>query len=130
MIKFLKKTTNLTFHQDQLERYGGKAGIRAEKLLESALAQPEASFEGEYVHKDLFHMAAAYGFHLCQNHPFYDGNKRTALIAMYTFLYVNGYQIVADKKSLFAIMMDLAQGKVSKDELRDYLKKNSKKREK
>jgi death on curing protein len=130
MIKFLKKITILTFHQDQLERYGGKAGIRDEKLLESALAQPEASFEGEYVHKDLFHMAAAYGFHLCQNHPFYDGNKRTALIAMYTFLYVNGYQIVADKKSLFAIMMDLAQGKVSKDELRDYLKKNSKKREK
>jgi len=49
---------------------------------------------------------------------------------MYTFLYLNRYQIVADKKSLFAIMMDLAQGKVSKDELRDYLKKNSKKREK
>lgn len=129
MIKFLKKDIILTFHQDQLERYGGKAGIRDEELLESALAQPEASFGGEYVHKDLFHMAAAYGFHLCQNHPFYDGNKRTALIAMYTFLYVNGYQIVADKKSLFAIMMDLAQGTVSKDQLRDYLKKNTKSRE-
>ena len=129
MIKFLRKATILTFHQDQLERYGGKEGIRDEKLLESAMAQPEASFEGEYVHQDLFHMAAAYGFHICQNHPFYDGNKRTALIAMYTFLYVNGYQIVADKKSLFAVMMDLANGKVSKDELRDYLNKNSKRRE-
>jgi len=129
MIKFLRKATILTFHQDQLERYGGKEGIRDEKLLESAMAQPEASFEGEYVHQDLFHMAAAYGFHICQNHPFYDGNKRTALIAMYTLLYVNGYQIVADKKSLFAVMMDLANGKVSKDELRDYLKKNSKRRE-
>ena len=53
-------------------------------------------------------MAAAYGFHLCQNHPFYDGNKRTALIAIYTFLYVNGYQIKADKKSLFAIMKVLS----------------------
>jgi death on curing protein len=129
MIKFLRKATILTFHQDQFERYGGKEGIRDEKLLESAMAQPEASLEGEYVHQDLFHMAAAYGFHICQNHPFYDGNKRTALIAMYTFLYVNGYQIVADKKSLFAVMMDLANGKVSKDELRDYLKKNSKRRE-
>jgi death on curing protein len=69
-----------------------------------------------------------YGFHLCQNHPFYDGNKRTALIAMYTFLYVNGYQLIVDNKSLFAIMMDLAQGKVSKDELRDYLKKNPERR--
>jgi death on curing protein len=130
MIKFLRKDTILAFHQDQLGRYGGKAGIRDENLLESSLALPEASFGGEYVHEDLFHMAAAYGYHLCLNHPFYDGNKRTALIAMYIFLYVNGYQLVADKKSLFAIMMDLAQGKVSKDELRDYLQKKSKKREK
>lgn len=128
MIKFLNKEIILTFHQDQLERYKGKSGIRDEKLLESALAQPQASFGGEYVHKNLFHMAAAYGFHLCQNHPFYDGNKRTALIAMYTFLFVNGYQIKADKKSLFAIMMDLARGKVNKDELAEYLKKHSKKR--
>lgn len=60
--------------------------------------------------------------------PFYDGNKRTALIAMYSFLYVNGYQIKADKKSLFAIMMDLASGKVKKDELAEYLKIHSKKR--
>lgn len=130
MIKFLKKEIILVFHQDQLDLYGGKPGIRDEKLLESALAQPQASFEGKYVHKDLFRMAAAYGFHLCQNHPFYDGNKRTALIAMYTFLYVNGYQIKADKKSLFAIMMDLANGKVKKEELAEYLKKHSKKRTK
>ncbi|MCC5914284.1 MAG: type II toxin-antitoxin system death-on-curing family toxin [Balneolaceae bacterium] len=118
----------MKFHQDQLDRYGGKTGVRDEKLLESALAQPQASFEGEYVHNNLFHMASAYGFHLCQNHPFYDGNKRTALIAMYTFLYVNGFQIKADKKSLFAIVMDLASGKVKKDELADYLKNHSKKR--
>ncbi len=128
MIKFLIKEIILNFHQDQLERYGGKSGIRDEKLLESALAQPQASFGGEYVHKNLFQMASAYGFHLCQNHPFYDGNKRTALIAMYAFLYVNGYQIKADKKSLFAIMMDLASGKVKKKELAEYLKKHSKKR--
>lgn len=128
MIKFLSKDITLKFHQDQLERYGGKSGIRDEKLLDSALAQPQASFGGEYVHKDLFHMASAYGFHLCQNHPFYDGNKRTALIAMYTFLYVNGYQIDADKKGLFAVMMDLAQGKVSKEELKEFLKKTSVKR--
>src|SRR6056297_301421 len=128
MIKFLKKEITLAFHQDQLDLYGGKPGVRDEKLLESALAQPQASFEGEYVHEDLYQMAAAYGFHLCQNHPFYDGNKRTALIAMYTFLYVNGYQIKADKKSLFAIIMDLASGKVKKDELAEYLKKHSSKR--
>jgi len=128
MIKFLNKSIVLSFHSDQLKLYGGKEGVRDHQLLESALAQPQASFDGDYVHKDLFHMAAAYGFHLCQNHPFYDGNKRTALIAMYTFLYVNGYQITADKKSLFAIVMDLANGKVSKDELTNYLKEHTSKR--
>jgi death on curing protein len=130
MIKFLNKEIILAFHQDQLDLYGGKSGVRDENLLESALGQPQASFDGDYVHKDLFHMAAAYGFHLCQNHPFYDGNKRTALIAMYTFLYVNGYQIRADKKTLFAFMMDLANGKVKKEELAEFLKKHSKKRTK
>ena len=128
MIRFLDKATLLLFHSDQLERYGGASGIRDEALLESALAQPQASFDGAYVHEGIFPMAAAYGYHLCQNHPFYDGNKRTALIAMYMFLYVNGYQIVSDKKSLYAIMMDLARGKVSKEELREYLIEHSQKR--
>jgi len=128
MIRFLDKATLLLFHYDQMERYGGESGIRDESLLESALAQPQASFDGEYVHEDIFHMAAAYGYHLCRNHPFYDGNKRTALIAMYMFLYVNGYQIVADKKSLYAIILDLARGKVSKEDVRVYLKEHSKKR--
>lgn len=128
MIRFLTKEIVLAFHEDQLKQYGGKEGLRDESLLESALAQPEASFGGDYVHTDIFHMAAAYGFHICQNHPFFDGNKRTALIAMYTFLFVNGYRIVADKKSLFAIVMDLANGKVSKDELSEFLKTHSEKR--
>ncbi len=130
MIRFLDKTTILSFHNDQIQRYGGEQGIRDENLLESALAQPQASFNGEYVHKDIFEMAAAYGFHLCQNHPYFDGNKRIALIAMYTFLYVNGHQLIPEKKSLFAIMMDLANGKVKKDELANYLKTNSKERTK
>jgi len=129
MIRFLNREIVIAFHKDQIAQFGGKTGIRDETLLESALAQPEASFGGEYVHTDIFQMAAAYGYHICQNHPFFDGNKRTALIAMYTFLFVNGYRIVADKKSLFAIVMGLASGQVSKDELSEYLKNHSKKRE-
>lgn len=125
MIKFLGKKTILVFHQDQIETYGGSPGIRDEGLLDSALAQPQASFDGEYVHENIFEMAAAYGFHICKNHPFYDGNKRTALIAMYTFLYVNGYQLKADKKSLYAVVMDLANGKVEKKELAAYLTKHT-----
>lgn len=128
MIKFLDKQTIVAFHQDQIETYGGSSGIRDEGLLDSAIAQPHASFDGEYIHENIFEMAAAYGFHICQNHPFYDGNKRTALIAMYTFLFVNGYRLEADKKSLFAIVVDLASGKVEKKELATYLKKHSTKR--
>lgn len=124
MIKFLNKETLLAFHEDQVRMYGGKQGIRDEGLLESALAQPEASFGGEYVHKTIYGMAAAYGFHICQNHPFYDGNKRTALIAMYTFLFVNGYRLQADKKSLYAIVIDLASGNVEKKELAAYLEEH------
>lgn len=123
-VKFLDKKTLLAFHDDQVKTYGGKQGIRDVGLLESALAQPEASFGGEYVHQTIYEMAAAYGFHICQNHPFYDGNKRTALIAMYTFLYVNGYRLQADKKSLFAVVIDLASGNVEKKELAAYLEEH------
>lgn len=128
MIKFLNKKTILAFHQDQVKLYGGKDGVRDEGLLESALAQPQASFGGEYVHSTVFEMAAAYGFHICKNHPFFDGNKRTALVAIYTFLYVNGYRLKADKKSLYAVMIDLANGELEKEELADFLEENSKTR--
>ena len=128
MIKFINKETVLTFHRDQIKTYGGKQGIRDEELLESVLAQPKATFEGEYVHNTIFHMAEAYGFYLAKNHSFLGGNKRTALVAIYTFLYVNGYRIEADKKSLYAVMIDLANGKVEKEELANFLEENSKKK--
>lgn len=124
MIKFLDKDTIRAFHRDLVNKYDGKQGIRDEGLLESALAQPQASFGGEYVHAGIFEMAAAYGFHICKNHPFYDGNKRTALVAIYTFLYVNGYRLQADKKSLYAVMIDLANGKLEKEELAKFLEEN------
>lgn len=125
MIKFLDEPTVLFFHKDQISRYGGIDGIRDKGLLESALAQPEASFGGEYVHQSIFHMAAAYGFHICKNHPFLDGNKRTALVAMYMFLYANGYKIVASNKLLYATIIELASGNLSKDELTTFLKENT-----
>lgn len=121
MIKFLDKKTILAFHRDQVKIYGGKDGVRDEGLLESALAQPQASFGGEYVHSSVFEMAAAHGFHICKNHPFFDGNRRTALVAIYTFLYVNGYRLQADKKSLYAVMIDLANGNLDKKELDEFL---------
>lgn len=127
MIKFLEKKAILLFHEDQIKNYGGKSGVRDHDLLESALAQPQSSFGGEYVHDTIFKMAAAYGFHICSNHPFFDGNKRTALVAIYTFLYVNGYRLQADKKSLYAVIIDLANGNIDKEELADFLKENTSK---
>jgi death-on-curing protein len=125
MIKFLEKSVLLTFHEDHLRKYDGKSGIRDHGLLDSALAQPIATFDRKYFHKDLFQMAGAYGFHLCQNHPFIDGNKRTALVAMYLFLFVNGFQITADKKSLFAVVMGIADGSVDKHQLAEFLATNT-----
>lgn len=121
MIRFIIKEMLLVFHENQINQYGGLHGIRDERLLESGLAQAEASFLGEFLHENVFEMAAAYGFHLCQNHPFLDGNKRIALIAIYTFLFMNGFQMVSDKKVLYALIMNLAQGKVSKSELQLFL---------
>lgn len=122
MIKYSDKQTIVAFNQDQIETYGGSSGIRDEELLDSAVDQPQTNFDGEYIHEKIFEIAAAYGFHICQDHPFYDGNKRTALIAIYTFLF---YRLVADKKSLSAVVVDLGSGKFEKKELATYLKKPS-----
>ena len=79
--------------QDQIRRYGGAYGVRDNDLLSSALAMPGTTFEGQYLHKDLYDQAAAYAFHLWQNHPFLDGNKRTALASALVFLSLNGMEL-------------------------------------
>ena len=72
---FLTLAEAIELHADQIHRYGGQAGLRDLALIESALAQPEASFAGEWLHGEHYAMAAAYAYHLCQNHPFIGGNK-------------------------------------------------------
>jgi death-on-curing protein len=89
-VEFLTVEVMLALHQRQLERFGGGAGVRDRGLPESAVAQPQASFGGSYVHAGLFDMAAAYLFHIVSNHPFVDGNKRTGLLATQVFLSLNG----------------------------------------
>ena len=100
--------------QDQIRRYRGSYGLRDPALLSSALAMPSSSFERKYLHKDLFEQAAAYAFHICQNHPFIDGNKRTALAAALVFLYLNGIELDDPKEELYEIMMKVAAGKATK----------------
>lgn len=94
---FLRIEDVLALHADQMELYGGEHGVRDMGLLESAVGQAQASFAGQVLHADIFEMAAAYLFHIVQNHPFIDGNKRTGLIAALVFLDLNGIELDAPK---------------------------------
>src|SRR5208283_5716669 len=100
--------------QDQIRRYGGVYGVRDPSLLSSALAMPNSSFEGKYLHKDLFEQASAYAFHICQNHPFIDGNKRTGLAAALVFLSLNGIELDDPDEALYELMMNVSSKRTGK----------------
>jgi death-on-curing protein len=111
---FLDVGRVLELHSVQLQRYGGQAGVRDPGLLESAVAMPAAAFGGQFVHADLAEMAAAYLFHVNKNHPFLDGNKRTAAAAALVFLVVNGIRISASEAEMTAITLAVAAGTADK----------------
>jgi len=108
--------------KELIERYGGIHGLRDEGLLLSALAMPQASFGGEYLHSDLFQMAAAYLFHLVQNHPFVDGNKRIGLYAALVFLELNEIEVIADPDELADFVLSVARSEKDKDEISKYFR--------
>ncbi len=120
--RFLTLAEALLIHQDQIRRYGGKYGLLDLSLLSSALAQPEAGYDGRYLHRDLFAMAAAYAYHICQNHPFADGNKRAALATALVFLDLNGIVPRSEEEELFRLMMGVAEGKKGKDEIAEVMR--------
>jgi death on curing protein len=122
---FLGVDDVLTLHANQVNLYGGQQGVRDLGLLESALAQPQATFGGQLLHKDVFEMAAAYLFHVVQNHPFLDGNKRTGAVAALVFLDLNGVEIDAPKGSLYELTMRVATGQASKDHIADYFRSHT-----
>ena len=118
----------LALHDHQIRRYGGHFGLRDGHLLESAIAMPKATFGGEYLHTDLYEMAAAYLFHLTQNHAFVDGNKRVGLAAALTFLGMNGKRIVVGEDELVDLVLGVAAGKGSKSEVAVFLKQHARSR--
>ena len=120
---FLTLAEVIEIQTDQIGRYGGQAGLRDLGLLESALSQPEATFAGAWLHQDLYSMAAAYAYHLCQNHPFIDGNKRTALASALVFLELNGVSILDPRGRLKTAMIRVASSKLSKDDVAQLLRK-------
>jgi death-on-curing protein len=122
MPHFLAWDEVIAIHTDQLQRYGGTPGLRDEGLLRSALSQPEASFGGVWLHPELPDMAAAYMFHLAQNHPFVDGNKRVAAVCGLHFLHLNRQTIEADPDAFADIVLAVASGKAGKDDLASWLR--------
>jgi death-on-curing protein len=125
MPDFLTLQDILFLHSDQIDRYGGEHGVRDLGLLESARAQPQATFGGELLHKDLFEMAAAYLYHIVQNHPFVDGNKRTGAVAALVFLDLNGIAIDAPRGTIYELTMSVAKGHAGKREVAEFLRQRA-----
>jgi death-on-curing protein len=119
---FLTLDEVLGIHADQLRRYGGRPGLRDLGLLQSALAMPETTFQEEFLHPTLFEMAAAYLFHVARNHPFVDGNKRTALMCALVFLGLNGQRLETDPDPLYRIVDGVAAGSIDKAEVSVFLR--------
>lgn len=123
---FLSTEDALQVHAQQLSRFGGAEGLRDKSLLESALAQPQASFGGKYLYGTVYEMAAAYLFHIVSNHPFIDGNKRGGLLCAIIFLEINGIEVDDPNGSLYDLTYGVAEGKIEKAEIAKHLEALSK----
>jgi death-on-curing protein len=110
-------------HDDQIATHGGAYGLRDEGLLMSALARAQHRYE--YEAADLYRLAADYGYGIARNHPFIDGNKRTAFLVMYVFLRVNGCELDAPEPEVVLVMQALAAGDLSAEQLAQWLQRYS-----
>lgn len=111
---FLDVEDVIELHATQLAVYGGSAGLRDRGLLESAMAQPQSSFGGEFTHEGLFAIAAAYLFHIVSNPPFVDGNKRAGMLSALVFLDLNGISVDHPSDALYKLMMGVAESRIDK----------------
>jgi len=119
---FLSVEDVIQIHDEQIAAYGGAAGVRDQGLLESAVATPRASFGETYLHEVLAHMAAAYAFHIAQNQPFLDGNKRTGLAAALVFLDLNGITVLDPQEKLYDAMIAIAERRMDKGGVAELLR--------
>jgi death on curing protein len=122
--QFLELDDVLALHADQVDRYGGSGGIRDLGLLQSALGMPRASFDGQFLHPSIPEMAAAYLFHLVQNHPFIDGNKRIGLAAAIAFLGLNDLWLEANEDELSEFVLRVARGDAQKADVSIFVREH------
>lgn len=116
---WVEKTIVLAIHEEQIAEHGGQAGLRDEGLLDSALTRPLN--KSGYVDATAADIAAAYGFGIARNHPFLDGNERTAFVTVELFLILNGYELKADDSACLEVFLSLADGSLSEEELSKWL---------
>ncbi len=126
-MKYLSPQQILAIHDQLVRRFGGSLGLRDIGLLESGAARPQASFDGQYLYSTIFEMAAALLHSLLKNHPFVDGNKRTALTSTGIFLKLNGYKLVNKHKEELEFALQVENESISLKEIAEWLQKNSKK---
>lgn len=124
---FLTLPEVLAIHRRQIERRGGDPGIRDLGLLESAIAMPQAGFGGEYLHGDIFEMAAAYLFHIVMNHPFLDSNKRAGVATSFIFLEMNGFDVNVKEDEMFELVLSMIRGETDKAAFAAFFRKHSRK---
>ena len=122
--RFLSLDDVLILHAIAIEDQGGDSSLRDKALLESAVATPAQQFGGQYLHEDIPAMAAGYAFHICQNHPFMDGNKRAGTAAMIAFLSDNGWSFDAAADEAEPVILQLAAGNLEKAEFTDWVRKH------
>lgn len=122
---FLSLAEVLEIHQDQVTRYGGASGVRDIELLKSALGMPSATYGGQFLHTDIYEMAAAYLFHMVKNHPFVDGNKRVGAVTALIFLYLNGFDFDASEDDLAEIVLAVARGDIDKAEVAVFIRRHT-----
>jgi death-on-curing protein len=122
VVTWLEKALVLAIHDRQVAEHGGSGGVRDETLLESALARPQQLHAYGDPAPDLADLAAALAFGLARNHPFIDGNKRTAAVCCETFIELNGATLAAEDPDLFAQYLALAEGKLSERDFAAWLR--------
>ena len=115
----------LNLHEKVIGDYGGSFGLRDRGLLDAALAAPRQTMFGEELYPDIYSKASILLFSLVKNHVFVDGNKRTGTVVMARFLYVNNYQLTADKHSLYQFVIQVATSELDKEAIADWLRLNT-----
>ena len=121
---WLDKQLILAVHDEQLAEHGGLSGVRDNGLLESALARPEHL--AAYGKPDIAELAASYGYGIARNHPFIDGNKRTAFVAALLFLAFNDYSLQASDSDKVIVMLKVAAGEITEADFATWIRNNSK----